>query len=380
MKKRVSTLLLLLTTVITFSQNSTIKGVVNDNSQEPLTEVTISVKKTNKGAQTNEKGEFEIKNIENGNYTLSVSYLGFKTKEIQVSILENEIKNLGTIILFEGNEILSEVIIEASRKNKFSRKTSAYVAKMPLKNIENSQVYNTITNQLIVSQSLNTLDDALKNVTGVSKLWASTGRSNDGAAFFSSRGFSVQPQLVNGVAGITNSFINSSNIERIEVIKGPSGTLFGGSVASYGGLINIVTKKPYNGTGGTISASYGSFGFEKLNADINVTDKSEKFSLRFNTGFQNEGSFQDAGLKRSLFMAPAISYKVNNDLTFNLSYEVNQEDLNEVFAEYGTVKRVHIPTDRETGRVRGFAFVEMESEANEDKAIEALDGAKKIEK
>lgn len=59
----------------------------------------------------------------------------------------------------------------------------------------------------------------------------------------------------------------------------------------------------------------------------------------------------------------------------NLSYEVNQEDLSEVFAEYGTVKRVHIPTDRETGRVRGFAFVEMESESNEDKAIEALDGA-----
>ena len=59
----------------------------------------------------------------------------------------------------------------------------------------------------------------------------------------------------------------------------------------------------------------------------------------------------------------------------NLSYEVNQEDLSEVFAEYGTVKRVHIPTDRETGRVRGFAFVEMESEDNEDKAIEALDGA-----
>ncbi len=59
----------------------------------------------------------------------------------------------------------------------------------------------------------------------------------------------------------------------------------------------------------------------------------------------------------------------------NLAYEINQEDLNEVFTEYGTVKRVHIPTDRETGRVRGFAFVEMESEADEDKAIAALDGA-----
>ncbi len=59
----------------------------------------------------------------------------------------------------------------------------------------------------------------------------------------------------------------------------------------------------------------------------------------------------------------------------NLSYEVNQEDLTEVFTEYGTVKRIHIPSDRETGRPRGFAFVEMESEANEQKAIDALDGA-----
>jgi len=59
----------------------------------------------------------------------------------------------------------------------------------------------------------------------------------------------------------------------------------------------------------------------------------------------------------------------------NLSYDVTQEDLSEIFAEYGTVKRVQIPTDRETGRVRGFAFVEMETEAEEAEAIEALDGA-----
>ena len=59
----------------------------------------------------------------------------------------------------------------------------------------------------------------------------------------------------------------------------------------------------------------------------------------------------------------------------NLSYSVTQEDLDEVFQEYGTVKRVHLPTDRETGRVRGFAFVEMETPAEEAAAIEALDGA-----
>ena len=59
----------------------------------------------------------------------------------------------------------------------------------------------------------------------------------------------------------------------------------------------------------------------------------------------------------------------------NLSYDITRDDLNEVFAEYGTVNRVQLPTDRETGRVRGFAFVEMSSEDEETAAIEALDGA-----
>lgn len=59
----------------------------------------------------------------------------------------------------------------------------------------------------------------------------------------------------------------------------------------------------------------------------------------------------------------------------NLSYQVTEQDLNEVFTEYGEVKRVHIPTDRENGRMRGFAFVEMTSDSQEEAAISTLDGA-----
>ncbi len=59
----------------------------------------------------------------------------------------------------------------------------------------------------------------------------------------------------------------------------------------------------------------------------------------------------------------------------NLSFKASEADVSDVFAEYGTVKRVNMPTDRETGRVRGFAFVEMSSEEEESKAIEELDGA-----
>ncbi len=59
----------------------------------------------------------------------------------------------------------------------------------------------------------------------------------------------------------------------------------------------------------------------------------------------------------------------------NLSFEVTKEDLNAAFAEYGSVKQVQLPTDRETGRMRGFGFVEMGTDAEETAAIDALDGA-----
>ena len=59
----------------------------------------------------------------------------------------------------------------------------------------------------------------------------------------------------------------------------------------------------------------------------------------------------------------------------NLSYQVTQDALTGVFKEYGEVKRVQIPTDRETGRMRGFAFVEMASDDEALSAKDALDGA-----
>ncbi|MEM9090837.1 MAG: RNA-binding protein [Cyanobacteria bacterium P01_F01_bin.53] len=64
----------------------------------------------------------------------------------------------------------------------------------------------------------------------------------------------------------------------------------------------------------------------------------------------------------------------------NLSYSATEDDLRQVFSEYGEVKRITLPSDRETGRPRGFAFVEMAEEANEATAIEALDGAEWMER
>ena len=59
----------------------------------------------------------------------------------------------------------------------------------------------------------------------------------------------------------------------------------------------------------------------------------------------------------------------------NLSFDATEEDLRSVFGEYGAVKSVQLPTDRDTGRKRGFGFVEMESEEQESAAIDALNEA-----
>lgn len=214
---------------------------------------------------------------------------------------------------------LKEVIVN-SNKYKYKREKSTTVSRMPLNNIENPQVYNTVTAELMKEQLVTNFNDALKNATGITRLWESTGRGGDGAEYFTMRGFSVQPTMINGLPGINNGSIDPANVDNIEVIKGPSGTLFGSSLISYGGLINIVTKKPYSRFGGEISYNSGTYGMDRLTADVNIPLNSD-VAIRINTAYQKENSFQDAGFGKSFFFAPSLSYKVNDKLSFLINTE-----------------------------------------------------------
>ncbi|MFV8370262.1 TonB-dependent siderophore receptor [Flavobacterium sp. LB2R40] len=216
-------------------------------------------------------------------------------------------------------KILNEVIINTN-KYRYKREKSTTVSKMPLNNIENPQVYNTVTNELLKEQVVTNFSDALKNATGITRLWESTGRGGDGAEYFTMRGFSVQPTMINGLPGINNGSIDPANVDNIEVIKGPSGTLFGSSLISYGGLINIVTKKPFSRFGGEISYNSGSYGMDRITADINLPLNAD-VAIRINTAYQKENSFQDAGFGKSFFFAPSLSYKVNDKLSFLINTE-----------------------------------------------------------
>jgi iron complex outermembrane receptor protein len=213
--------------------------------------------------------------------------------------------------------------VEVSNKYKYRREKSITVSKMPLNNIENSQVYNSVTSELIKEQLVTNFYDAIKNATGITRLWESTGRGTDGAEYYSMRGFAVQPTMANGLPAVNNGKIDPINVDNIEVIKGPSATLFGSSLISYGGLINVVTKKPYSTFGGEISYNSGSYNANRLTADVNVP-LNKDVSLRVNTAYQNQNSFQDAGFGKSFFFAPSLNYKVSDKLSFLVNIEFTE--------------------------------------------------------
>ncbi|GLU50600.1 TonB-dependent receptor [Dyadobacter frigoris] len=305
-----------------FSQGTgKIKGTIRTSDGVGAEFVNVGLKGLSKGSTANAKGEYEIKNIEAGKYILIASFIGLETKEIAVDVKSGETTVLSDITLKENAQTLTEVVISA--QGKLQRESSEYVSKMNLKNLENPQVYTTITRELLREQLVFSIDDALKNAPGVSKMWEATGRSGDGGSYYNSRGFILQSKLRNGIAGNVSTKIDAANLESIEVIKGPSATLFGSSLTSYGGLINRVTKKPFAKFGGELSYSTGSFGFNRISADINTPlDSAKNILLRVNTAYNYEGSFQDNGFGKMFVFAPSLSYKVNEKLSFNIDAEI----------------------------------------------------------
>jgi len=288
---------------------------------QPAASVTIRVKSNGRTTLTDDDGVFTLSNLPAGEYDLEVSLTGFAPTTQHVVVEPRRTTNL-SIRLQVSEQQLQEVVVTGGT-NRLARRSSDDLAKMPLKNTENPQVYTTITKDLLADQLVQSVDDGLRNATGLQKMWDATGRSGDGGGYYNARGFILQSQLRNGVAGNVTSKIDAVNLEKIEVLKGPSSTLFGSTLSSYGGLINRVTKKPYDRLGGELNFTGGNFGYNRIGADINTPLSSDHtVLLRVNTAYTNEGGWQDNGFNKSFVFAPSLSYKASDRLSFLFDAEI----------------------------------------------------------
>jgi len=312
-----STFALLFMCITAFAQVNfgTVKGTIKTSDGVSAEAVEVTIKGIS-NTTADKSGNYTLKNVPAGTYTVTARLVGLAPASGQVTVTAGSTAVLD-LALQASNQQLKEVVVSGGKKNKYFAKESQFVSKMPLNNLENPQVYSVIAKELLADQLVTNFDDALRNAPGIDKLWSSSGRGGDGAGYFSLRGFAVQPTLVNGLPGLTNGSLDVSNVERIEVLKGPSGTLYGSSLISYGGLINTVTKQPFDNKMVEVNYTAGSYGLNRITADVNTPlDADHKVLFRMNAAYHDESSFQDAGFRKSRFFAPSLSYKVNEKLSF----------------------------------------------------------------
>lgn len=269
-----------------------------------------------------------------GTYTLQVKSVGLLQQSRSVTITAGQQRS-EDFLLEKDIRALQEVKVTIGY-NKFARKEVEDVARLPIKNLENPQVYNVIPKELLQDQVIISYNDVLKNVTGVSQALV------NGSNSFNLRGFITMSYLRNGLQDYKMNSIEVANIERIEVLKGPSATLFGSSLVSFGGLLNRVSKQPLETFKGEVSYMAGGFGLNRVALDINTPLSRERgLYLRTNAAYHSEGSFQDAGFTRRFFVAPSLLYKPNQRLSVLIDAEVYTQkanDFNRLFPENSFTK------------------------------------------
>jgi len=300
------------------SQTGIVEGFVYTSDNSPVPGVTIALAETRVQRITDKNGFYRLK-APAGKYKMLISYTGSATHESYVEVKAGDTVQLPATYLTEDIHSLSEVTVKG-RRNKYGHKNSIYVMRLPVSDMESPQVYNSIGQQLLVEQNLTSYQDAFKNISGSGV----PSTANNGRVTMSSRGFKVRSQIVDGVSGYTMTDIDPANIERIEVIKGPSSSLFGsgagGSTTSFGGVVNIVTKTPYDGTGGSASYTGGSYGLNRITFDGNTALNSDHTILFRMSGAHNDNkSNQDAGFLKSTFLAPSLYVQVNNRVSVNVN-------------------------------------------------------------
>jgi iron complex outermembrane receptor protein len=166
-----------------------------------------------------------------------------------------------------------------------------------------------VTPDMIHDQSIFSLDDAIRDIGGANK--TPDFRRPDA---FTIRGFLVNftDFRKDGFRDPTQAPRDFSNIQRIEILEGPSSVLYGGGQPS--GVVNFITKQPVNDTFIRSNYTGGNYDFNRVTVDANTpltADGSLLFRLNF--AYENDGSFRDFGFDHRVFVAPAFSWVVDDN-------------------------------------------------------------------
>ncbi|GAB3432006.1 TonB-dependent receptor domain-containing protein [Niabella aquatica] len=296
-------------------QAGIIEGRILSADNKPQQNVILVLEPLQRQTMSDDNGYFEFRNIHYGQYTIAVKSLGVTAQPVAVELNTPKI-SVEDIRLAEVASVLDRVIVSSSYRH--VNKNSTQVARMPMTYTENPQNYAVIPSELLKNQLVTTTEQALLNIPGVSNL-SIAGGSGGSTLQFMSRGFTNGSIMYrNGVSTGYVTLTDLFNVERIEAIKGPSATLFGGNQgASYGGVYNMITKQPLDVKRGEISFTTGSYDMARTTVDYNTPLNEDKTALlRLNGVYDSRNTFQQIS-QNTVGLAPSLLIKATDRLTLH---------------------------------------------------------------
>ncbi|MCG9792859.1 TonB-dependent receptor [Flavobacterium algicola] len=332
----ITVLVLSLSTTSVFAQNNrgSIRGKITTSDQKAGEAVTVHLPALAKSVISDESGIFFFNNIPSGTYDLQISMDGYKP--ISKNVLVNSGQTSAVSIQLDSSLKELEEVVVVSGAKKFAEKKSEYVSRLPLSNLENPQVYTIVPKELFQEQIAVDFRSTLNTAPGISNVAQSVGSGGVGLSVrirgFSGNGSSVR----NGMNTNWVTMSDPSNVESLEVIKGPSATLFGSTLTTYGGLVNRVTKKPFKTTKGEVSYTTGSWALSRTTIDYNTALNDDKTMLfRVNAALDDQKTWQDYGKSKTFFVAPSFTYLANDRLTFDFDAEIYSGSRNSSYIGLG---------------------------------------------
>ena len=288
-------------------------GKITSVTNAPVTNASISVLNSNIHSISDKNGNFKINFPSQGNYQLEINHINFASIHPSIQITKNN--NESNFTLIESTKTLDELVVTAEKKEELLQKIPSSITALNAKQVNAFGLWNT------------------KEITGIipNLYSADPGDARDVTSVRGIATSSYDPTVATYIDGVNqfslDTYIpNLFDIERIEVLRGPQGTLYGRN--AMGGVINIITKQPTNTTTGFADISIGNYNQQRITAGFKtpfIKDKlffgtsilSNKRDGFYTNDFTHSSYDNQNGFSGNYF----LKYQLSNRWDINLNFK-----------------------------------------------------------
>lgn len=298
--------------------------VIVKGTEESIPFATVMILGTNRGAVSNEEGQFEFRKLAAGKYTLRVQVMGYKTQEKTITVSAEAT----SVVHFQMEEVsftTDEVVVSANR-NEVSRKAAPVVV-----NVMSAKLFETV-NSTDLAKSLN-FQSGLRVENNCQNCGFPQVRINGLEGPYSQILINSRPIIsaLSGVYGLEQIPVNM--IERVEVVRGGGSALFGANAV--GGTINIITKDPINNSfqvTSTMSNMNGKSWEQYMGGNVSLVAKDNSYGIALYETYRNRNpydadrdGFSELGKLNMNTFGMRAYYRPNYFSRINVEYHTTNE-------------------------------------------------------